>query len=444
MGYSAAVGREPDEPQRVLFLEPFYGGSHRAFADGLVAHSSHRIELHTLPARFWKWRMRGAALHFARRIARPERYAVLLVSDLMSAADLKALWGERCPPIVLYLHENQLSYPLPPGGQVDLQFGFTDVTSALAASAMVFNSHFHRDSFFAALPRFLRQMPDYVPRWVPAALEAKAQVLYPGCRLPPPAAAAVGGRSELAPPVGAVATAAAPAAAGGRSERAPPVVPAPAAARSLRNPAAQMVPAPATVPPPGPPPPRPPALPEAPPLVIWNHRWEFDKQPEAFFAALRRVDAAGVAFRVALLGENFQAVPQAFIKAQRWLGARLVHYGYEPDRGAYWEWLRQGSVVVSTALQENFGIAVVEAVAAGNYPLLPHRLAYPEVIPERYHAACLYRDETELAAKLVALLAAPPVTAPAGLAAAMERFSWRLLAGRYDALLAAVWRAAVR
>ena len=431
MGYNSAVGREPDEPPRVLFLEPFYGGSHRAFADGLVAHSSHRIELHTLPARFWKWRMRGAALHFARRIARPERYAVLLVSDLMSAADLKALWGERCPPIVLYLHENQLSYPLPPGGQVDLQFGFTDVTSALAASAMVFNSHFHRDSFFAALPRFLRQMPDYVPRWVPAALEAKAQVLYPGCRLPPPAAAAVGGRSEPAPPVGAVATAApppaAPAAAGGRSERAPPVVPAPAA-----------------VPPPGPPLPRPPALPEVAPLVIWNHRWEFDKQPEVFFAALRRVDAAGVAFRVALLGENFQAVPQAFIEAQRWLGARLVQYGYEPDRGAYWEWLRQGSVVVSTALQENFGIAVVEAVAAGNYPLLPHRLAYPEVIPERYHAACLYRDETELAAKLVALLAAPRVIAPAGLAAAMERFSWRLLAERYDALLAAVGRAARR
>lgn len=91
MGYNSAVGREPDEALRVLFLEPFYGGSHRAFADGLVAHSSHRIELHTLPARFWKWRMRGAALHFARRVARPERYAVLLVSDLMSAADLKAL-----------------------------------------------------------------------------------------------------------------------------------------------------------------------------------------------------------------------------------------------------------------------------------------------------------------------------------------------------------------
>ena len=45
----------------ILFLEPFYGGSHREFADGLVQHSRQRIELHTLPARFWRWRMRGAA-----------------------------------------------------------------------------------------------------------------------------------------------------------------------------------------------------------------------------------------------------------------------------------------------------------------------------------------------------------------------------------------------
>ena len=43
----------------ILFLESFYGGSHREFADGLVQRSRHRIELHTLPARFWRWRMRG-------------------------------------------------------------------------------------------------------------------------------------------------------------------------------------------------------------------------------------------------------------------------------------------------------------------------------------------------------------------------------------------------
>ena len=41
----------------VLFLEPFYGGSHREFADGLVQHSRHQIVLHTLPARFRRSRV---------------------------------------------------------------------------------------------------------------------------------------------------------------------------------------------------------------------------------------------------------------------------------------------------------------------------------------------------------------------------------------------------
>ena len=34
---------------RGLFVEPFYGGSHHAFADGLRANSHHEIELLTRP-----------------------------------------------------------------------------------------------------------------------------------------------------------------------------------------------------------------------------------------------------------------------------------------------------------------------------------------------------------------------------------------------------------
>jgi glycosyltransferase involved in cell wall biosynthesis len=36
-------------------LEPFFGGSHKDFAQGLVSHSRHKIDSVTLPARFWKW-----------------------------------------------------------------------------------------------------------------------------------------------------------------------------------------------------------------------------------------------------------------------------------------------------------------------------------------------------------------------------------------------------
>ena len=317
--------------------------------------------------------MRGAALHFARAVARSAAFDLLLVTDLMNVADLKAVWGGSCPPIVLYVHENQLSYPTPEGEQKDFQFAFTDIASALAADMMVFNSHYHHDAYFAVLPDVLRRMPEYEPAWIPEALAAKARVLYPGCRLPTPRANGEAGTW--------------------------------------------------------------------PPLVIWNHRWEFDKQPAAFFAALREVQRAGVPFEVALLGENAQYVPQEFIAARQWLGERVVQYGYLPDRSAYLELLEGGSVVVSTAIQENFGISVVEAVAAGCHPLLPRRLSCPEVIPAAYHDACLYDDDAALADKLIALLSRPPVTPPRGLAAAMQRYSWTSLAAAYDALFAEWGRA---
>ncbi|MCP3890077.1 MAG: DUF3524 domain-containing protein, partial [Desulfobacteraceae bacterium] len=53
---------------RILFLESFFGGSHMDFALGLKEHSKHEVEILSLPARNWKWRMRGAALEFARQL----------------------------------------------------------------------------------------------------------------------------------------------------------------------------------------------------------------------------------------------------------------------------------------------------------------------------------------------------------------------------------------
>jgi glycosyltransferase involved in cell wall biosynthesis len=354
----------------VLFLEPFYGGSHREFADGLLAHSRHPIDLRTLPARFWKWRMRGAALHFARRVGRPGSYRGLLVTDLMSLSDLKALWGGACPPALAYFHENQLSYPVPEGENVDYQFGFTDITTALAARRILFNSRFQHDAFFARLPGFIGMMPEHRPRWVAEAIRAKAAVLHPGCRFP-------AGPTRLAP----------------------------------RE--------------------------EGPPLIVWNHRWEFDKRPGEFFAALDAVRERGREFRLALLGESFQAVPKEFLAARDRLGARIVRYGFVEDRGAYQEWLRRGAIVVSTAAQENFGMAVVEAVRHGCFPLLPARLSYPEILEARFHADCLYRDGEDLVRRLDALLA-EPVRLEDGRearAASMERFAWERRAPAFDAEL---------
>jgi len=49
--------------------------------------------------------------------------------------------------------------------------------------------------------------------------------------------------------------------------------------------------------------------------------------------------------------------------------------------------LSEADVFVSTARHEFFGISVVEAIAAGVYPLLPRRLSYPEIISDEEPAS---------------------------------------------------------
>ncbi|MCP4686577.1 MAG: glycosyltransferase family 4 protein, partial [Desulfobacterales bacterium] len=163
-------------------------------------------------------------------------------------------------------------------------------------------------------------------------------------------------------------------------------------------------------------------------------RWEFDKNPDAFFDALDQAAARGASFRVALLGENFQMVPKAFIAGRERLGDRVVRYGYTDSREAYLQWLREGAVVVSTAFQENFGISMVEAIRFGCFPLAPRRLAYPEVIPGAFHGDCLYDDQSDLVEKLTRVLTDFPrfFHAREKLAEAMGRHAWENRVDAFD------------
>jgi glycosyltransferase involved in cell wall biosynthesis len=359
------------QPLRFLFLEPFYGGSHRDIADGLTAHSRHEIELVTLPDRFWKWRMRGAAIYWSRRIEHPEQYDGLIASSLLNLADLKALWGVKCPPPLVYFHENQLTYPSAPDNRHDHQPGFTNIITALTARRMLFNSRTHLSAFLSALPQFIRIMPDFRPKWVTKVIEAKSAVAHPGCHF--------------------------------------------SATPCLRPGNAGRV-----------------------PLIIWNHRWEHDKNPEAFFKALENMIQRGIDFQVALLGEEYAQMPAVFKQAPQILEKRLVQYGRVPSRQEYYQWLDRGDIVISTAFQENFGISVVEAVWHGCLPLLPHRLSYPEILPDGFHHDCLYSDQDDLENKLAALLTHldQHEERRRDLAMAMSMFAWEKRIGQFDEELA--------
>lgn len=373
--------------RRILALEPYYGGSHRRFLDGWRAGSRHRWTLLTLPAHSWKWRMRHSAITFAGRIEEllagtPEPpWDVILCSDMMPLAELYGLApGLRGLPAVAYFHENQLTYPVRRQEERDLHFGLTNLTAALAARQVWFNSAYHRDSFFGALRELLRRMPDHPPLAEVEALAAAAKVEPPGIEGLPP-----------------------------RTERRP-----------------------------------------GPLRLLWAARWEFDKNPEAFFEAVEalegKLEGTGVDFRLSVLGESFREVPEVFGRAERRFRHRIDRWGYLESREEYEEALQEADVYVSTADHEFFGIAAAEAAAAGALPLLPHRLAYPELLQdlsEDQRRRCLYDGTVEgLARKLEDLALAAPgrkePLAPPSMAGAMERYRWRQRRPALDEALASV------
>lgn len=170
----------------VLALNAFHGGSHRAFLQGWQGHSQHEWATLSLPASHWKWRMRHAAVTFAEQTAelvrRGEQFDAIFCTDMLNLAEFRGLCVSeiRALPTVVYFHENQLTYPVQTPDERDLHFAFTNLTTALAADAVWWNSAFHRDEFLTALETTLRRLPDFAPRSAPDVIAAKSSVQSPG------------------------------------------------------------------------------------------------------------------------------------------------------------------------------------------------------------------------------------------------------------------------
>jgi glycosyltransferase involved in cell wall biosynthesis len=249
----------------------------------------------------------------------------------------------------------------------------TNITTALAADSVWFNSAFHRDSFLGAVDGLLRRMPDYQPLDAVPRIRAKSAIHPPGVGEPPP--------------------------------------------RGPRRP--------------------------GPLRILWAARWEHDKNPEAFFEALETLKEAGTDFRVSVIGQQFRDGPPVFEQARRWLGDRIDRWGHQESRGDYEAALTDADVIVSTADHEFFGISVVEAMAAGAYPLLPRRLAYPEILEAVPEAEdFLYEGSVEDLVQRLADLADRAGRGglwgvdPRRVARAVARFSWDNLVPVLDDALA--------
>ncbi|KPV39997.1 glycosyl transferase family 1 [Thiohalorhabdus denitrificans] len=361
----------------ILLVEPYLGGSHAAWAEGLRHHSRHTVEILSLPGRSWKWRMHGGAITLAERFRAPDRRPdLILATDMLDLTTFLALTRDHTAgvPVALYFHENQFAYPRSPwdpdreNGR-DNHYAFINFASALAADRVLFNSAFNRDSLLEGARALLGNIRDHGEAEKVDEVAAKSTVLPLGLEL-------------------------------GALDHHRPEKPAPS----------------------------------DPPLLLWNHRWEHDKNPEGFFRVLRALADEGLDFQVAVLGRVPPHPPPAFTEGRELLGDRIVHFGYAEDAAAYARWLWAADILPVTSYHDFFGISVMEAVYCGAFPLLPRRQAYPGLLPTSWHPRCLYDDEEELAGCLRELLreGRPDSGELANLAAA---YDWERMAPEYDRIL---------
>lgn len=114
--------------------------------------------------------------------------------------------------------------------------------------------------------------------------------------------------------------------------------------------------------------------------LLWCARFEADKNPADFAAAVDALAERGLAFRISVIGGRDERRAPELTALRERHADRIVTWGWQATRQDYHRALTAADVVVSTAIHEFFGLSVVEALSAGCFPLLPQRLAYPEVV----------------------------------------------------------------
>ncbi|MDH3328010.1 MAG: DUF3524 domain-containing protein [Desulfobulbaceae bacterium] len=359
-------------PPHFLLLEPYYGGSHRFFLKGMRKHVPFTFTLISLPARKWKMRMQLAAPLFAERVIEQVRSGISFDGILCSTFLDSAMLK------TLLCREN-IQLPLLVYFHEN-QFAYPNQLSdpgGYQFAALNFTSAIAADRLAFNSRYNLNTFILGVEAYLKKAADMKMMHLLDGLQ--------------------------------SKAEVLYPGIDFKQIDRQERTGQNDI------------------------PVIVWNHRWEHDKDPETFFQVLYQLADQGIDFELIILGQGFAQKPAVFDQARIRLQKQIIHFGYVKNREEYVRLLLRGDIVISTAKHEFFGIAVLEAVRCGCFPIVPDRLAYCELFPQRYR----YREGTFKSFLKRKLLHFEPLAGKDS-RILTEKYSWASLADSYQSWLASV------
>lgn len=362
-------------PKRILVLEPFGGGSHAALYRGWRKYSEHQLTILELPAVHWKWRSRHASLTLAEHanalVRNGSEFDVVFCSDMLNLPEWRGFAGPKLRNLPALAYFHENQFTYPIAEGQQRDYQYA-YSNVLTVIAA------EKVCFNSEFHR--QEFASAALQWLRRMPDFRHIDLLEAALQ----------RSEVLP-MG--------------------VEPLEVATDSdlladdheLQS-------------------------------IGWVARWEFDKRPDVFVNAMERLIERGCEFHMILLGQQFTARPGSLTRLLEVAGERVIHCGYAEDQASYWQWLKRMDIVVSTADHEFFGVGVIEAAMAGARPVLPNRLAYPEVFATKdgqAGGAIFYDCLEELVDQLQELLRKKPV--PTTWSRELQSICWSQLYKRYDA-----------
>jgi glycosyltransferase involved in cell wall biosynthesis len=324
----------------ILLIEPYFTGSHKSWAEDIQKFSSNNINILSMKGQFWKWRMQGSAITLAQKFNKLKIQPDLIIAtDMLDLTTFLSLTRKTSYniPTVMYFHENQLSYPWSKKDRDFINKEHKHYGFINYSSALAADKVLFNSNYHKN--SFLNELKLFLKRSPDHnELETIKEIKDKSKVL------YIG--IDLK-----------------RFD-------------DYKN------------------------IKKGPPLILWNHRWEYDKNPEIFFKVLFDLQNKEIDYRVAILGERHNKYPSIFDEAKEKLKSKIVQFGYCNSAKEYAKWLWKADILPVTNNQDFFGISIMEAMHCNTYPLLPNRLSYPELIPSEYHHEHIYFTEDDLFNKL--------------------------------------------
>ena len=330
----------------IALLESYMTTSHKQWANSYKKFSRFNVEIFSLPGKHWKWRMHGGAITLSYKMKdRGNIPDVIFASELLDVSILKSQLlniFKKNIPIALYFHENQFVYPWP-NNDPDIKLKRDLHYNFINySSSLVSNKVFFNSNY--NMNTFINSLNKFLKNFPDFKNMDTIDLIKNKSKVLP-----IGiDLKEL---------------------------------EKHDNNKKNLT-----------------------PVILWNHRWEYDKNPKDFLRLLLLLKKKEIDFKLIVIGKSGKKYPEEFDKIKSLFSEKIIFWGFANSRDKYIKLLHQSDILPVTSKHDFFGLSVMEAIHCNNIPILPNDLAYPDIYQLKNFPEIFYNDFNELLEKTTSMI----------------------------------------